>query len=65
MLNIITSNDILGVKAEHCTKISTPYGMSLSWKLKTTDSKRGSKHMVFRIHLKDNIKVKYKSRKSA
>ncbi|XP_052786371.1 uncharacterized protein LOC128221808 [Mya arenaria] len=50
---------VLGVKAEHCTKNSTPYGISLSWQLKPGDSGKG---MVFRIHLKDNVKVKNKKR---
>ncbi|XP_052786290.1 uncharacterized protein LOC128221729 [Mya arenaria] len=50
---------VLGVEAEFSTKNATPYGISFSWKLKAADSGKG---MVFRIHLKDNLKVKNKKR---
>ena len=40
-----------GLRPEECCKLITPYGMSMSWKLK------GDNGMVFRIHLKDNFKV--------
>ncbi|XP_052786209.1 LOW QUALITY PROTEIN: uncharacterized protein LOC128221647 [Mya arenaria] len=50
---------VLGVGTELCTKMSTPYGILLSWTLKAGDSGKG---MVFCIHLKDNVKVKNKKR---
>ncbi|KAL5019917.1 hypothetical protein ScPMuIL_002809 [Solemya velum] len=49
----------LGIKPINCTKILTPYGMTLGWQLKTADDRNG---MIFKIHLKDNLKVKNKKR---
>lgn len=49
----------LGVKAETCSKTMTPYGMTLTWKLKADYGQNG---MIFKIHLKDNFKVKNKKR---
>lgn len=49
----------LGVRAEHCSKTMTPYGMSLGWELNVPNGKKG---MILRIHLKDNFKVKNKKR---
>ena len=40
----------LNVKLSDCTKMKTPYGMQLKWKL------QGG--MDFIIHLKDNVKVR-------
>ncbi|KAL4216723.1 hypothetical protein ACF0H5_024446 [Mactra antiquata] len=47
------------VNARECTKTTTPYGMTLAWKLKAGPGKTG---MTFKIHLKDNFKVKNKKR---
>lgn len=42
-------NKTLNVKVNACTKLETPYGMELRWRLP------GGMH--FHIHLKDNLKV--------
>ena len=42
-------NKTLNVKVNACTKLETPYGMELRWRLP------GGMH--FHIHLKDNQKV--------
>lgn len=49
----------LDVKAEACSKTLTPYGMTLTWRLKADPGQTG---MIFKIHLKDNFKVKNKKR---
>ncbi|XP_045184960.2 uncharacterized protein LOC123542969 isoform X2 [Mercenaria mercenaria] len=49
----------LGVKAETCSKTMTPYGMTLTWRLNADPGQTG---MIFKIHLKDNFKVKNKKR---
>ena len=46
----------LGVKAENSTKVVTPYGLRLTWKLPSTT--RGKQGMDLTVHLKDNIKVR-------
>ncbi|XP_053387016.1 chitin synthase-like isoform X2 [Mercenaria mercenaria] len=50
--------DTFGTLAIRCTKTTTPYGMSLSWRLVSC----GKEGMYFTIHLKDNQKVKNKKR---
>ncbi|XP_028399424.1 uncharacterized protein LOC114522855 isoform X2 [Dendronephthya gigantea] len=47
-------NKTLNVKVGACTKLETPYGMELRWRLPGG--------MNFHIHLKDNVKVKNKKR---
>lgn len=42
-------NKTLNVKVNACTKLETPYGMELRWRLPGG--------MNFHIHLKDNLKV--------
>ncbi|KAK2159847.1 hypothetical protein LSH36_145g07008 [Paralvinella palmiformis] len=52
----------IGVRIEDCTKVATPYGMSISWELHSVlENKRG---MYVTVHLKDNRKVKNKKRQS-
>nr|KAG5707324.1 hypothetical protein BaRGS_005291 [Batillaria attramentaria] len=50
--------ETLGVRPEACTKVDTPYGLKLSWKLPGNSGK----DMYFNIHLKDSLKVKNKKR---
>ena len=48
---------ILGVAIQTCTKVATPYGMSLAWLLPSeVKNKQG---MYLTVHLKDNIKVSF------
>ncbi|XP_023931466.1 uncharacterized protein LOC106150672 [Lingula anatina] len=51
--------ETLNVKTIDATRVSTPYGMSLSWQLPAPPGLRG---MTLTIHLKDNFKVKNKKR---
>ncbi|XP_052242756.1 uncharacterized protein LOC127852809 isoform X2 [Dreissena polymorpha] len=59
---ISLAEEELGVKAQFCTRTSTPYGLSISWNLNTKLTNNLDRDMVFKIHLKDNIKVKNKKR---
>lgn len=52
----------LGVQLAHCTKVATPYGMSLNWQLPGGGQTTSSSGMRFSVHLKDNLKVKNKKR---
>ncbi|XP_052265046.1 uncharacterized protein LOC127867732 isoform X2 [Dreissena polymorpha] len=56
---ISLAEEELGVTATFCTRTRTPYGLSVSWNLNTPHT---NSNMVFKIHLKDNIKVKNKKR---
>ncbi|KAK6184985.1 hypothetical protein SNE40_007319 [Patella caerulea] len=49
----------LGISPADGTKVITPYGMKLSWRL---PSERGKQSMALSLHLKDNLKVKNKKR---
>ncbi|KAH3730566.1 hypothetical protein DPMN_056556 [Dreissena polymorpha] len=59
---ISLAEEELGVKAQFCTRTSTLYGLSISWNLNTKLTNNLDRDMVFKIHLKDNIKVKNKKR---
>ncbi|XP_052242760.1 chitin synthase chs-2-like isoform X5 [Dreissena polymorpha] len=59
---ISLAEEELGVKAQFCTRTRTPYGLSISWNLNTKLTNNLDRDMFFKIHLKDNIKVKNKKR---
>ncbi|KAL8601710.1 hypothetical protein ACOMHN_033886 [Nucella lapillus] len=50
--------DTLGIEPKTCTKVTTPYGLKLSWGLPGPSGQQ----MAFNIHLKDNLLVKNKKR---
>lgn len=51
--------ETLDIKLVDCRQIQTPYGLCLAWKLPAPP---GRNEMKFRIHFKDNLKVKNKKR---
>lgn len=58
-ISLFKNHFIPDIKPEDCTKVMTPYGMTLSWNLPAPMHKR---NMMFRVHLKDNLKVKFEQR---